>query len=237
MKSIFIAIPTGDEKIYMKCMNSLINLIIKLNHNNIKCTYAFFTCSHINSSRNQLVSSFLESNFTHLLFIDTDVYDYENTILEMLNQNVGVIGCPYPIKELDKNNLTPNLEDCTQFNINLKNKRIEIEDDIIETENLGTGCLLVKREIFEKLMDKFPERRYKNLKNQNLNEKYLYNFFDSFIHPTKRFYLTEDYGFCYLIKLIKEKVYAYTKKQICHIGTFNYKGSFYNYYKNKLSIE
>ena len=56
--------------------------------------------SLVTQGRNLCVSGFLESNFTHLLFIDSDIYFQAKSIIKMLKADKDVISVPYPLKTL-----------------------------------------------------------------------------------------------------------------------------------------
>lgn len=237
--SVYIGIPSLDGKISVRTMDSLIKTLTILNKEKIKCMYSVFQSSHINRSRNVIVSDFLNSGYSHLLFLDTDIYNFENVIMKLIEAKKDIIGACYPIKELHKlvikkEDIYNNFESCSKFNVNLINYPAEIlnsKKSIIEVENIGTGLMLINRSIFMKLIKKYPERKYKNNLNENANEQYLYNFFDSFIDPEKKVYLTEDYGFCYLVRKIGNKIYAEIETTISHIGNFEFKGNLKDYLK------
>jgi hypothetical protein len=157
----------------------------------------------------------------------------------MLNLDKDIIGGIYSTKrfELDlikwniKHNINPLL--ATKFNLNLNSS---IEDAIkslhetktTQVKNIGTGCMLIKRQVFEKLIEIFPDRKIKGVASEK-DSNYYYNFFDSFIHPEEGHYLSEDYGFCYLCTMVRMTIWAYDTFPLYHIGTQMYTNRLGNY--------
>ena len=61
--------------------------------------------------------------------------------------------------------------------------------------------MMIKREVFEKMMKEYPEKKIKQqtMINGKLEEKkYFYNFFDSWHNPEDKTYTGEDFYFCKL---------------------------------------
>ena len=54
--------------------------------------------SLVTQGRNLCVSGFLESNCTHMLFIDSDINVQAKTIMKMLQAEKELISVPYPLK-------------------------------------------------------------------------------------------------------------------------------------------
>ena len=54
--------------------------------------------SLVTAGRNLCVSHFLSSDFTHLLFIDSDILFYSDSIFKMIEKDVDIISIPYPMK-------------------------------------------------------------------------------------------------------------------------------------------
>jgi len=166
MVKIFIAIPTHDYTVHFHFMKSYTKLIQKLNTLNINYITTHISGSLINRSRNQLASIFMVTDCTHILFIDSDISNFENIITNLLNANKMVIGGIYPIKEynwnkilaLDKKNKSVDeiLTKTLSYNINIGSQRI-INDivyfrrneqnishnDIIEEANMNNGIIEV----------------------------------------------------------------------------------------------
>ena len=226
---IYIAIPSGDNKIYCKTTQSLINMTKILNDNKILYSINFYYGSLIPRIRNNITSDFLKTNSTHLLFIDSDIYHFEKYIMTMINYNKMIVGCSYPIKQFDNDLLLKNIKNkkhlfnsSTLFNINLLTDNINEninninELGFLKVKHLPTGFLLISRMTFIALESKVK-------KYLNENNKYVYNFFDTRIYKNR--YLSEDYSFSQLCVDSNINLNCLTIAKIGHIGIFNYFGN------------
>jgi len=241
MTKLFIAIPTHDGKLFTDFVVSLFSLTQLLSGVNIGFTIKYLQGSHINRSRNMLVDYFLQSDCSHLLFLDTDLVGYENHVEVMVDMDRDIVGGLYSTKSIEMDLLAWNLANgvhplmATKFYVNLNDSVEESREQLTKfgyckVKNVGTGCMLIKRKVFEKLMDVFPCKKIKVVASEN-ERHYYYNFFDSFIHPTEGHYLSEDYGFCHLCQQLRIQIYAIDMFPLYHIGSFFYTGKFTNYLK------
>ncbi len=200
--------------------------------------------SLITRARNTLVSDFLDldekdkSKFTHLMFIDSDIEFNESAIMNLILSKHDIATGIYPGKMIDwdfvkllaKNNDLNNLEERSlKYNINLaKHKDIKIKDGFIEVLDAATGFMCIKKEVFYKLKDKFPNLKYTNPQFRNgktISSNNNYAFFDCSIDEKTNYYLSEDYSFCRLCQKIGIKIYANITIPLTHWGTYPFKGN------------
>jgi hypothetical protein len=91
-------------------------------------------------------------------------------------------------------------------------------------KNVGTGTMLIKAEVFQALVLKHPEWRYK-IPSQNYfgtpNRDYQFNFFQFDVDPDTRCYRSEDYFFRAARKRGDYETYLCPLRAE-HIGSFNY---------------
>ena len=71
--SIHVCSPVHSD-VSMHYTQALLELQKQCIHRNVDITFSLIKSSLVTQGRNLCVSSFLESNFTHLLFIDSDIY-------------------------------------------------------------------------------------------------------------------------------------------------------------------
>ena len=194
--------------------------------------------SLIPRARNELVRLFLEqTKCTHLMFIDADMYFNNEAIATLYKADKDIVCGIYPKKELawdkvlsaankGKSDL-PNHS--SSFVLNLPRDVTKAEpnfDGLVEVRHGGTGFMLIKREVFEKLAPHVPE--YRASTKQNAEGKFAKpltkQFFDTSIDETGCL-LSEDYHFCALWRKHGGKVFANTKLKFNHIGTHIFGGS------------
>ena len=118
--------------------------------------FYLFNESLITRARNYLVDEFLRSPYTHLMFIDADIEFDVESVLRALAYDKPIMAAAYPKKALP-----------VQYAINFKfndieKKQVRVENGAVEVLDASTGFFLVKREVFEKMMQAYPELHYRN---------------------------------------------------------------------------
>ena len=140
--------------------------------NNIVVSFTLLKSSLVQQGRNLCVADFIShtDNYTHLLFIDSDIDFQHKTIFTMLEKDKDIIACPYPMKFLDWNKMFKKLQrhgakDADYmsklgftFPIKMKDpKKFNVEEGLVEVTHAPTGCMLIKREVIEKMIKHYPE--------------------------------------------------------------------------------
>lgn len=201
-----------------------------------------FNESLITRARNYLVDEFLRAEqYTHLLFLDSDIHFNARDVLALFALDRDVIGAPYPKKTINWNNVShaarthenlnpKELENVVGeyvFNIVKGTEKIDVTEPI-EVMEIGTGYMMIKRHVFDKFRDAYPEFRYKpdHLGNDNFDGKrYIHAYFDTVIDPVSHRYLSEDYMFCQWWRKIGGKVWLCPWMQTQHVGTYAFTGN------------
>jgi hypothetical protein len=100
------------------------------------------------------------------------------------------------------------------------------QDQPLEIWAGGTGMMLIKREVFEKLGDVVPV--YVNdvvdLSNTNKPREEIKEFFATSIEPETGRLLSEDYHFCYIWRKLGGKIHAAPWMKLGHVGTYIFEG-------------
>lgn len=169
--------------------------------------------SLVTRARNNLVAKMmLNPKATHLMFIDADVGFNTESVYKLIAHDKDVVGGIYPKKSFEPDYV---------FNPTPGAKR---EGDLLEVDDIGTGFLLIKRSVFETMMGKFPNLKYKNALNLDPeSEKFMYALFDTHIDDQGN-YLSEDYTFCERWRGLGGKIYADTSIQLTHTGYYPFQG-------------
>jgi hypothetical protein len=185
--------------------------------------------SLISRARNALTAMFLESDCTHLLFIDADIEFQPEDVLRALAYDKPIMAAAYPKKGLDIGAIKRG-ESGVQYAINFKfediaTKRIRVENGAVEVLDASTGFFLVKRETIEKMIQAYPELHYKNDSNLDpkLN-KYCYALFDTIIDPDDNRYLSEDYTFCRRWQKLGGEIWLDPNAKLNHVGSYTFEG-------------
>jgi len=189
----------------------------------VPCAFRLTTLrneSLVTRARNILTAMFLESDASHLFFLDADIEWEPESILRAVSANKDIVASAYPKKALP-----------IQYALNFKfldpvNKRIRFENGLVEVLDASTGFFCIKREVFERMMVEYPELHYKN--DSNIDEKvakYCYAFFDTHIDEEDRRYLSEDYRFCRLWQKLGGEIWLDPKTKLNHVGTYTFEGN------------
>lgn len=175
--------------------------------------------SLISRARNILTAMFLESDCTHLMFIDADIEFQPEDIIRALAYDKPIIAGAYPKKALP-----------IQYAINFKfldneKKRIRVENGAIEVLDASTGFFLIKRETIEKMIAAYPELHYKNDSNLDPKyNKYCYALFDTMLDPVDNRYLSEDYTFCRRWQHLGGEIWLDPNTKLNHVGSYTFEG-------------
>jgi hypothetical protein len=103
-------------------------------------------------------------------------------------------------------------------NINIQLDKPEI------MKHMGTGLLMIKREVFLKFKKSYPDRWYEARTDPASNPGPIHDFFKVGVNPETREYDSEDYWFCKNCTDIGFKVWMCPWVKTTHMGTFVYHG-------------
>ena len=176
--------------------------------------------SLVTRARNILTAMFLQSECTHLMFIDSDIEFDAESVLRAMAYDKPIMAAAYPKKALP-----------IQYAINFKfvdqkTKQIRVENGAVEVLDASTGFFLIKREVIEKMMQAYPELHYRN--DSNIDEKfhkYCYALFDTWLDPDDNRYLSEDYTFCRRWQKIGGEIWLDPNTKLNHVGSYTFEGN------------
>lgn len=165
--------------------------------------------SLISRARNTLVAKFLNNpESTHLMFIDADIGWEPWHLLAMLNRDVDVIGGLYPMKSLPIKWVVNGFEGAE-----------EGPDGLQEVSKTGTGFMLIKRHVFEKLNEHPAVKPFKNdIGLPKELDKNLKTYFDTAVRENR--YYSEDWTFCENWRDLGGKVWVDKRVLLKHSGTY-----------------
>ena len=97
---------------------------------------------------------------------------------------------------------------------------------IMEISAGPTGIMLIHRDVFKKIIEKFPELKIKNsvFPQEGPDHQYYYNFFDFKFEDG--YSVGEDVSFCHLVGKAGFKLYANTASPTKHHGSYAWSGTF-----------
>jgi hypothetical protein len=183
-----------------------------------------------------------------MLFLDSDIGYSAQDVLALLALDKEVIGAPYPKKAINWKNIieaikkNPDIEvDEVQklvgdyvFNVVKGTKSFSVTEPL-EVMEIGTGYMMIKREVFDKMKEAYPMIHYKpdHVGQKNFDgSRYIHAFFDTVIDYKESItgggsdrYLSEDYMFCQMWRKIGGQIFLCPWMKTQHIGTYAFNGN------------
>jgi hypothetical protein len=240
---IFVATPVhGDVTIhYFKaCLEFQKECFIR----KMPVMFQVMKSSLVTQGRQLCVSGFLESECTHMLFIDSDISFNYKMIEKMLNYDKDICLIPYPVKSLDFDKVKKRIQAGdtldpkvlgNQYTLSVSDPtNVKVMNGFIEVERGPTGCMLIKREVFSKLIEEYPEftiNQHTLIDGKLVKRKHMYNFFDTYWNKDDKTYTGEDFYFCKLAKHAGIRMYALIDEYISHHGEYSYTGRLLDEFK------
>lgn len=147
----------------------------------------------IDTARNMLAKKALEDvTVTHILMIDDDMTFDSDFLLKLIAHNVDIVG-GLAFKR------TPDYHPCVYKKLQGTDDHTPILPEIFqEVDAIGTGGILIKREVFEKIKYPFFETRY----DANNADKHF----------------SVDFDFCIKAKIAGLKIFVDPEADMGHIG-------------------
>ena len=171
--------------------------------------------SLITRGRNSLVAKFLafEPKSSHLMFIDADIGFEPEEVIKLIIADKDVAGGLYPKKALPIQYVVNRIPNSAK------------EGNLVEVANLGTGFMLIKRAVLEKLIMARPDLHYADAIGLDPKyDPYKFALFDTEIDPITKEYLSEDYYFCKLWRANGGKIWADLTIKLDHTGYYKFAG-------------
>lgn len=198
-------------------------------------------------ARNRIAHIFLYGHkpgkppYTHLLFKDADHAFIPEDVLNMLALDLPIVGSLYPKKAINWERVrkaiaagVPNdklMAVASDPVCNFLTPSLRL-DEPVEVKQLGTGSMMIRRDVLEMMVDSLPDIAY----DATEEEKHLllpaskgcfHDFFGCGPDPSKklgdgRYYLSEDFFFCDRARQLGYKVWLCPWMSSSHYGTCEY---------------
>lgn len=243
LKKVFIATPAYGGQVTVDYMTSVVNMVTQMMDVqwNLQLTAGE---SIITVGRNNMVMEFLESDCTHLLFLDADLSFDVETIREMLKANKDVCLVPYPTKHYNeqrmqeraaRSNRPAKLSDGLHYVLHVKpdkmKEALERKSRYVEIDAGPTGCMMIRRHVFDRMIEHYPELKC-SINGAKAGMSYHYDnwwrFFDTMVDDKGEF-LGEDIAFCRRWRAIGGTVWADMFGKMGHVGRNSFSGGLYDY--------
>lgn len=243
---LFIATPMYGGMANGLYMKSCLDLQALLLSYGVETRFSFlFNESLITRARNYLVDEFLRSGYTHLLFIDSDIHFEPMDVVALIALDKDIIGAPYPKKDINWKNVFLSAEKVIKnkvenfnpaelssvigsyvFNAVPGTREFNVAEPL-EVLEIGTGFMMIKRHVFDKFKEAYPNLNYKPDHVGHAffdGSRYIHAYFDTIIDPDSHRYLSEDYMFCQYWRKTGGKIFLCPWMKLSHMGTYQFSG-------------
>jgi|TARA_B100001094_G_scaffold101927_1_gene98079 hypothetical protein len=246
-KKIFVATPMYGGQCHGMYTKSSCDLakIAQAYEMDIKMFY-LFNESLITRARNYCVDEFLRSDYTHMMFIDSDIGFDPNDVLSLAilaeEGNRDIVCGPYPKKTIawekikqavemgfanENPGLLENYGGDYVFNPLSDDKELRLDEPIPVLEG-GTGFMMITKNAFKKFDEAYPELRYfpDHVRTAHFDgSRDIGMYFQALIDPESKRYLSEDYMFCQYMRKAGIKTYYCPWMKLSHTGSYVFGGS------------
>ena len=166
--------------------------------------------SLISRARNTLTAKFLNTEgSTHLMFIDADIGWEPWHLLALLNADKDVIGGLYPMKSLPVKWCVNGIPGANEND----------PSGLVEVTKTGTGFLLMKRHVFEKLNQHPAVKPFTNdIGLDPALNVHMKTYFDTAVREGR--YYSEDWTFCENWRDLGNQIFVDKRVLLKHTGTY-----------------
>lgn len=218
-KSVLIVTISKNGCVTTDYLTSLIGSLNVLREKGIASSLYFdIGKSGIDVPRSLAATILLETVHTHLMFIDDDMAWQPETIARMIELDLDIVGVPYRRKDTEIS-YAMRTEDGYQQDLQ--------HPSVLDVHDIGTGLLLIKKEVFERLKDKTDSIF------EYANKRTVWMFFrhqivqDKIANPGGEMsYMSEDLFFCRLARENGFQIHAYVDAETAHTGSISFVGNY-----------
>lgn len=184
----------------------------------------------ITRARSTLVARFLDTpGATHLLFIDADIAFRPEQVARLLAADKDFVAAFYPAKAIDWPALPARVvkgealeaAGLSYVGTLCEGEALRVQAGFATALYAGTGFQLIKRCVFERMIEAYPESRFTRVdtvKERQVKSDNLYALFDCMIEADSGRYLSEDYAFCRRWRALGGDIWLDLESRLDHTG-------------------
>ena len=192
----------------------------------------------VTRARQTIVCHFLDNpSATHLLFIDADIGFEPEQVIRLMEFGADVTAAVYPVKQINWEMLPAAvqagrspLESATLSYVVERDpgEDLVIRDGFMKSRYAGTGFLMIRRSVLERMIEHYPELRYTHEHRGNdplAGSKWRSALFNCMVDPESGYYLSEDFSFCKRWTDMGGEIWVDYTSRLNHVGLLVYRGN------------
>jgi len=239
---LFISTHCYDAMMTVQYTMSILRLNTLLNQYGIEYFIDFVgNEKFITRARNISLAKFIKYEFTHILFIDSDIEFPAEAVIDLLEIDKDVVCCAYSEKSFNWKRFMYSMQTEIQakeslesrglnYNYNafvdVNGKLIKSDNgDFIKVKHAPMGFMMVKKEIVNELCKKHIELTIR-IDGLDKEDNTICGLFCCMIKD--KIYLSEDYSFCQRVNDIGGEVWLNIFHNLNHIGKHIFKSDIQN---------
>lgn len=238
--NILIATPAYGSTVKLQFLNSLLQTQDAFNRKGIRHAFLGAANAEIVAARNFLASFMTErQEFTHLLFIDSDMGFAAAAVERLIAAGKPLIGCICPRRgialdtfaRLSRKGASQAVAAAGAMDFVVRyapeTRQVEIANGVVSVLGVGMALTLIRRDVFAALLETGRVTRYDRhaFGPEGLLGP-MHGFFDPLQDGTAG-HVSEDFSFCErYVKTCNGEVWALASEVVQHVGDFSYAGSY-----------
>jgi GT2 family glycosyltransferase len=217
--SVLICTPSKSGYVHLNYLASLMGTFRILEHFGFRVGLHLDQGKTLDMGRSLAATYFLNSDFTHMMFIDDDMVWQPELVARMIEFGVDIIGVPYRQKVKE---VIYNMRSVGDFEQSTENP------SLLSVNDIATGLLLIRKNVLEKMKDTVEK-----VIDHPSTKQTVYMFFrhqvvqDKVACPDGELtYMSEDLYFCRMARELGFQIWAYVDAETAHTGTISFKGNY-----------
>ena len=163
---------------------------------------------HLDRVRNTVVQKALDLGCTHLWLCDSDQKYPQNTLIKLIEHNLDVVGAKVHRRWPPYEPVMYRYDICYPHYNDVPDEEWINSRGLIEVDSVGTGCLLVKADVFKNV--KYPWFKFDEIDGRPIGE---------------------DVYFAHKVRELGYKIFVDTSINVGHVTTMIINTEFYMAYK------
>lgn len=214
----------------------------------VHCSFAWLSNNaSISRARNVLTAAFLQSDATHMMFVDADIGFAPEDVLDLLTRMqadpaLAVVGAPCPKRMVNwalvaaaasRGLAAENPALLERFSGVFALDPLDPKgqfrlDQPIELLRVGTGLMIIRRDVVEALCARHPELRYKPDaldRESGLVGEDIHALFQPMIDPDSGHLMSDDFAFCRRVRDAGYRIWLAPWMRTTHTGPARFSGA------------